>query len=377
MVEKLHKTLCHSIHADLELVLEKNEWFASPCCYANYKPKIDPLKENWFEELFTDLRQSNLNGSLDQKICTRCIDEESLGKQSMRQGELVKRGNSLPTPVKGPRKIQFKLSRTCNNACLICGPVDSSLWYRYAEDSSRYKTRTFPTEKKIDDILQNLDLSELTNLQFRGGEPFIDQWHLVTLEKMLSQKNVDPSKIDLQYWTNGTRASAEVYSIWKKFKNVFVYFSVDDIEQAFEYQRWPAEWKELEANVRYCFENSSENVTQRFERTINILNLHRLGEFNKWHVKNFSSNKYNRHCKVNTHFATRTVLDTHNLSDAHKQWLTNVDDKYSRIYINHVLKSHTQKLDSNKKILYWVQSQERKRNNSVDSFFPEFKSLYQ
>ena len=324
------------------------------------------------------MRANNLSGKALGKECARCITEESIGKLSFRQGELKARGNTLPADVRGPKKIQFMISSTCNNACLICRPEISSLWNKYADEPVSQK-RILPKENNIKEVLQHLDLSDLTSIQFRGGEPFLEKWHSLVLELLLQDKNVDPANIDVWYWTNGTRTDDKVFELWKKFKNVFVYFSIDDVGEGYEYQRWPSNWKQTNENIDWYFERSPSNVYHRFERTVNLLNIHRLKMFDEWHKTNYKQNAHGSLCETNTHFADdSTILRIENITDKHRKFLQNIDiGKINTMYKTYAIEGKYKAPNDPKQILYFISNQDKKRNNNVSSFFPEFLEMYQ
>ena len=55
---------------------------------------------------------------------------------------------------------------------------------------------------------------------------------------------------DIHYNTNGTQLPPrEIFDLWKQFKRVEIAFSIDDVGEPFEYQRHPANWKEVNHNL--------------------------------------------------------------------------------------------------------------------------------
>jgi MoaA/NifB/PqqE/SkfB family radical SAM enzyme len=93
--------------------------------------------------------------------------------------------------------------------------------------------------KEIEQILPTIE-----QFDFTGGEPFLIKKHYDILRKCVE---LDCAKnIEIHYNTNGTiKPSDEIFKIWQEFKQVDVMFSLDGIEERFEYLRNPAKWNEV------------------------------------------------------------------------------------------------------------------------------------
>jgi MoaA/NifB/PqqE/SkfB family radical SAM enzyme len=81
-----------------------------------------------------------------------------------------------------------------------------------------------------------------------GGEPFISgvDEHLDFLDYLLPSS----AQIQLHYVTNCTVfPDQRFWDKWQHFKNVDIQLSIDGIEQHFEYNRWPAQWHQVDDNV--------------------------------------------------------------------------------------------------------------------------------
>ena len=67
--------------------------------------------------------------------------------------------------------------------------------------------------------------------------------------------------IDIHYNTNGTHLPPqEIFDLWSYFKHVEVAFSIDDVGAAFEYQRHPANWRQVSANLIKFKERKTPNM---------------------------------------------------------------------------------------------------------------------
>ena len=92
----------------------------------------------------------------------------------------------------------------------------------------------------------------------------------------------NPSTTGLYYNTNTTICKEELFKIWQPFKEVYINFSIDDIEKRFEYQRYNAIWNESLDNMQKYKElaiKHNVNMTLRLYVTVGILNVLYLKEF--------------------------------------------------------------------------------------------------
>lgn len=96
----------------------------------------------------------------------------------------------------------------------------------------------------------------------------------------------------LNYNTNGTiLPSQELLNLWKQFRIVQLDFSIDDVGNRFEYQRYPANWNEVIGNLRWYIDNSPVNCMFAVNTTVGILNQGNLQALNLWLTNNFLENR--------------------------------------------------------------------------------------
>ena len=372
------KYFCHDIHSSLNIKWGKDGWRASPCCFTGkISSLIDLDKKNWFTELWPQLRKDNVNNQpLDPIICRMCIDDETVGKQSRRLGEIVKRGQTVAHSCVGPKYIEISIDYTCNQACMICDAGASSLWRKYT-DTTIQGNSPIASDQDIEKLLENIDLTQLDSVRIIGGEPLLTDKHTKFLN-FLEKKGSNLSNIELWYHTNGScRVNEDTLGLWKKFKLVFLYFSLDDIGQAFNYQRYPGDWKAVTDNMHWFREHVSANVLLRVERTVSLLNAHRLLEVEQWKKQNFSSTKFDYQIEMNTHMAFGSVLKISNISDKHLIFLKNDDKNYKQLLKFYPINDIQINNKNSSKVLEFVRNQDERRNISISSYFPEFYSMYQ
>jgi hypothetical protein len=104
--------------------------------------------------------------------------------------------------------------------------------------------------------------------------------------------------IDIHYNTNATQdPSQEQFNLWDKFGRVDIAFSIDNIGDRFEYERYGAKWDQANAIVDKIhgfrtFRNGA--ITTQLCFTINIQNVYYLDELLAWaDTKNFGSVYFN------------------------------------------------------------------------------------
>ena len=273
---------------------------ASPCClYKGSIPDVkvyeQSLKTIQKHEYMEKLRQKFKNGERPLS-CESCWQEEDAGKTSKRMNSIYKMRNSLKdwTPNSEPslKFIDFKLGNVCNLKCRICGSWSSSKWAQeeldYGENPVARKNLTeggWPKKhpKFFEDVKE--DLADAEYFEFTGGEPFMIQNHFKILEYCV-EKGYAKNQ-DIHYNTNGTQLPPrEIFDLWKNFKRVEIAFSIDDVGEQFQYQRHPANWKEVNHNVNQFKIYQTANMEFQICTTISIFNIFSLAKIALW-VRNF------------------------------------------------------------------------------------------
>ena len=274
---------------------------AAPCCL--YKGQVPDVKvyetdlrsiqkHKFMEDLRTKFRDGEKPAG-----CDRCWAEEDVGKDSKRINTLYKMKHSLKdwTPDDEPtlKFIDFKLGNVCNLKCRICGSWSSSKWAQEEMDyednpvaRKNLKEGGWPKRepKFFEDIKE--DLAHAEYFEFTGGEPFMIRNHFKILEHCVEKGYA--KNIDIHYNTNGTQLpQREIFDLWKKFKRVEIAFSIDDVGEPFEYQRHPANWKEVNYNLNQFKVYQTANMEFQICSTINIFNVFSLAKLVLW-VRNFA-----------------------------------------------------------------------------------------
>jgi MoaA/NifB/PqqE/SkfB family radical SAM enzyme len=270
------------------------------------------LEVAYHSEYMQDLRRQFRRGE-KPATCQRCWDEEDAGRDSKRINSQL-RLKELYTQVDwandDPDQLWFvdlKLGNICNLKCRICGSWSSSKW---AEEEMAYlppeenkkehiaytwlksgawprKTTTFWDNMR--DLLPNIRYFEFT-----GGEPWLIQEHWDLLDYAVKQGH--SRNIDIHYNTNATQWHGSNIELWDHFGRVDIAFSIDNVGDRFEYERYGAKWK-LANNIIddiHAARSLSPNITTQLCFTINIQNVYYLDELLAWaDTKGFGSVYFN------------------------------------------------------------------------------------
>lgn len=285
---------------------------ARPCCLAKdeiTKPDGTPYKltENTLVEIYNskymqDLRQQFRRGE-KPATCNRCWDEEAAGIVSKRINSRIRLKEFYPSvdwKNDTPDQLWFidlKMGNICNLKCRICGSWSSSKWAKEEIDyeSSKYpnydrkkhgawrflQEGSWPRDSELFwDNLKTL-LPNIKYFEFTGGEPFLIEEHFKLLRYAVEQGYSD--RIDIHYNTNGTvYPDNEKVNLWSKFRNVEIAVSIDNTNTRFEYERYGANWEDVQANIIKFNALRTYNVTTQVCMTVNIQNVYYLPELCEW-----------------------------------------------------------------------------------------------
>ena len=125
-------------------------------------------------------------------------------------------------------------------------------------------------------------MEQVRYLEFTGGEPFMIQEHFQLLQRMV-EKGI-AHNVEIHYNTNGTQFPEHAEEIWKHFKTIEIAFSIDDVEERFEYQRANAIWSEVNTNMDRFEEMRDRNTNIQLQvcSTVNVFNVMYLEGLANW-----------------------------------------------------------------------------------------------
>jgi sulfatase maturation enzyme AslB (radical SAM superfamily) len=270
--------ICVDAYKNLNLQVIDGGIAISPCCITPAKKvdKIDFVNDSYLNEY----RKSFAKGEF-HKSCLWCSGQEQQNATSRRQSsnQWYIDNQKFDDSVNLTR-LDYWTGDLCNLKCAICGPESSTSWKEELGIPVNQK-------KIINKFWNNLDLNHIKFIHFNGGEPLLVKEHVKFLQE-ISNKH----EIHLNYNTNGTVLPTQtLLDLWKQFKLVQIDFSIDDVGERFEYQRFPAKWDEVINNLIWFINNCPVNCMFATNTTISILNYHNLHNLDLWLKENFHTNR--------------------------------------------------------------------------------------
>lgn len=290
-----------------------------PCCLAtediyytddfgnkiNYNLNTHTLEEIYHSRYMQLLRRDFLYGQ-KPATCQRCWDEEAAGRVSKRINSRVRLKeyiDQIDFHNLDPDQLWFldlKLGNICNLKCRICGSWSSSKWAqeeveyevkRYSDagvqgyDKKKHvaytwlKNGAWPRESEVFwDNLKTL-LPNIKYFEFTGGEPFLIEQHFELLRYAVDQGY--SKNIEIHYNTNGTQFP-DAAELWNNFRHVEIAFSIDNVGDRFEYERYGAKWNSVMENIKKFTAMRSNKISTQLCTTINIQNVYYLPELCDW-----------------------------------------------------------------------------------------------
>lgn len=231
-----------------------------PCCQvsASYSKPLDQIAN---PDRFQDIKQVSR-----PEACKTCWTREDQGYPSPR-GQYKK----LYDPSKtGIQFLDVRSSNQCNLKCRYCNPHFSNQWARELEYDITLLRTDF--DRYLDQILTD----NLREIYWCGGEPLIMAEHYDILESLI--KLGISKDIQLRYNTNFTTLhykDKDIFELWKQFKLVDVWASIDAIGPINDFIRSGSDWQKIESNLDFFLTKQSEfnHIKLKFTPTISILNF--------------------------------------------------------------------------------------------------------
>lgn len=258
-----------------------------PCC-SYFGEDFGDLKESSLEEIWNNDKMKTMRKMfLENKIpsgCLTCVKKEDSGGHSYRKAILDRFGHHVEK-AKNNTKLDgtyenfelifwdFRFSNICNFKCRMCGHGCSSSWYDdFTTEEKKYKVKFFDSSFHGRDLMSYVDkfIDVVEEIYFAGGEPLLMAEHYQILDKLIAKEKYD---VFLRYNTNMSTIKYKDYDlieIWKRFKDVRIFASIDGIEENAEYSRYGTDWPRVEDNL---LKLSQSGINYVISSTINIFNV--------------------------------------------------------------------------------------------------------
>lgn len=267
---------CTDAFKNLNISIQQGKPEVSPCCISSTVP-VENLDFN--NSYLNSFREHFAQGVWPPN-CINCKTNEQAGYVSRRIGSnqwYADHGinnNSVELV-----RLDYWTGDTCNLACVICGPQNSSVWQ---QELGIQKSSVVNT------LWKQLDLTALRFVHFNGGEPLLSKEHVQFLHAIPNKPQVY-----INYNTNGTiLPSQELLQLWAEFKLVQLDFSIDDVEDRFEYQRYPACWDNVVRNLKWYIDFAPHNCMFAVNTTVGILNKNNIDLLDQWLAQHFKQSRF-------------------------------------------------------------------------------------
>lgn len=257
----------------------------APCCQAT--SAIEPVANFNFTTSthLTKIRNQFASGEKPTE-CNRCWYAEAHGTKSRRQSAIEFFKLNEPDYNLTLESIDHSSTWACNSACIMCGPVSSSMWATELKLDRNGLTKLGRYFQKKNNFFNNIDLSNIKKIHFNGGEPMLNKDQVSLLDRL------DLSNVFISYNTNGTvYPDQKIIDLWKQAKLVKLFFSIDATEQAFEYIRYPGKWLSVADNILTMKKHLPSNVMFGFNVTVASYNILELPAVYQWFHDNLLTNR--------------------------------------------------------------------------------------
>ncbi len=281
----------------------------TPCCITDMENDMSTAKEDGFnlfldkdklEDItnsnnFNEVRRKMINGEFPSE-CKTCYFHENNKIYSKRMESNLKFKDHIEfaknnTNEDGSLKkvlykyIELRLGTVCNLKCVTCNPFSSNKWnedvsiFKDTEFEKSYfkcdiRTEWYRSTTFYDELFSHCD--NLEEIWINGGEPTLIKEHTYFLDKFIN--NDTAKNINLHYSLNMTYIPDDFIDIWKKFKNVRLHLSIDDLFERNEYIRYGSNWETVFDNFLKIIKYKD---VFRIEicQTISALNVYNIDNF--------------------------------------------------------------------------------------------------
>lgn len=257
--------------------INANEAKIAHCCGYTDAPIVPKDEISVHHPLLEKNRKEFLETGELPHHCKACIDHDSAGVdtvyidiENQQFFDKIKESDQDNNDVE-LLKMAYNTYSHCNLACIACGPYCSSQWHK-EENALLGKQRPYKSTKNFCRNMP-IDTSEVYEFYFNGGEPLLNNDMNIFLDRCIEKDNY-PS---IAFHTNGTKnITKKQIELWSRLPKVTMYMSINDTEDRFEYNRWPAKWDQMQKfldQAEYIREHTSVNLQLIGVSDISIVNI--------------------------------------------------------------------------------------------------------
>lgn len=337
----------------------------APCCVSQ-RWKEDNFSDFWAGQRLKNVRSKLLNQEWPNE-CIHCKRKTEQGLSDERKiwdkhfetinTEIdIDNGNKTGSPF----FIDYRPTNKCNLKCRMCFPSASS-----QIESELYKNKElekwfdYPNERlDSNDTIDEIANFHVKELKILGGEPLIDKKVDYLITKILEIKS-NENLPTLRLTTNATVLNQKLIQKIKKFSEIKISFSIDAVENTYEYLRTGANWKIVNNNINYFFKNE---VASKY--IFNIV----LTPYTIFNLENLINWLISLHKKgyLFTCFFDESCEDYTNLSCVLPEHMEHVKKKIFNWYKNNTKVAHNLKINELVDILYSINFDKQNYQNFIE-----------
>jgi sulfatase maturation enzyme AslB (radical SAM superfamily) len=351
-------TFCKHLSNGYRIYIDNNQNITyMPCCY--WQGPARP-----FTNLIQDRKFLNNSTPWAHNECNKCRNEEKYKENNYRVAGNKIMSNDLPSTKVGWLDIQA--DTTCNGGCLICGPWNSSYWQNELSKYNEFKLipATNSLRQSVDKIFSEIDVSELRQLQFLGGEPFLSAADTYAFDYITC-----PEICQLKYTTNGSiYPKSERIANWSQFKSVLINFSIDGVGDRFDYLRYPLKWNTVHKNVLRFINEAPDNLVFHINHSVTPLNIFYYQEFMDWVDATFPKEQFKG---IHVHPAYG-IMSVANSSNKLRELVL---DKYGKDHIMAKMLRENRLID-NQNFLNYINTWDSRRGTKWQTVFAEIANCF-
>jgi len=316
-----------------------------PCCKISLDfpheniQNIKHIDQWWNGTAIKDLRRDLTTGT-KSPYCEVCWKDEEAGKTSLRleyNKEFAKyldlrsiRNSADYHSHNLPMALDLNLGNICNFKCVMCVPsLSSKILTERIQHTEKYEKLGFRPMKKGDmdfswpesEIFRSiLDpmLPELKSMELKGGEPL-----LISHVKDAIFRVPNKKECTIALTTNGSIEIDDLFiDTLKQFKKIWLFVSVDGIDDMGEYIRYGSDWSTVKNTIQKI--SVLENCTFRISTVLQFFSSESFPDIFEFALKNNYGIELLK-CYHPKHLSINTILPSR--MEKFKQWLKNAKEK--------------------------------------------------
>jgi molybdenum cofactor biosynthesis enzyme MoaA len=234
----------------------------------------------WQNNQYLNEVRTSFEQGIEHPGCNACWQQEDLNLSSLRQIQAQEYRILGATPFQQKfLNVEISVGNLCNLSCIMCDEESSSaiLSENQRLNISKSNQQDFAwSDSAFDHLEQILSLApRVVNL--RGGEPMYNK-KILDIVNQFPKHHLKSTMLHLS--TNATRWSDEWQNALKKFRLVRIMLSIDAVDSLFEYIRYPADFSQVEENIKKIASNS--NIKPVIHATVQNLNVGSIGKLVQW-----------------------------------------------------------------------------------------------